>query len=223
MPLHKGTSERVVSNNIAEMRAAGHPAAQAVAAAMRKKDESGRKKFGDADMKDDKKKVPALAIAIHGEPDDDGPEGEGVVDDGREGESESAMRAAGDAAIEALEAKDGLGFMRALVAGMKAHDDDDGDEDEDASNPLMAADMDMDSSENDPMGYPHPGSGGTERPIPSRGKKYGDADFPSTMNRPMGLTAGETGAMGASGSRRGGFETRKPRAGDASKGYGSSR
>lgn len=45
MPLKRGTSNKVVSQNIREMIASGHPQKQAVAAAMREKDESqgGRK------------------------------------------------------------------------------------------------------------------------------------------------------------------------------------
>ena len=34
MPLHKGSSKKVISSNIREMVKAGHPQAQAVAAAM---------------------------------------------------------------------------------------------------------------------------------------------------------------------------------------------
>lgn len=34
MPLEKGTSEKVVGHNIAEMEASGHPAKQAIAAAL---------------------------------------------------------------------------------------------------------------------------------------------------------------------------------------------
>lgn len=44
MPLKKGTSKKVVSRNIREMVHAGHPQKQAVAAAMREKRESKRKK-----------------------------------------------------------------------------------------------------------------------------------------------------------------------------------
>jgi hypothetical protein len=40
MPLKKGASAKVVSRNIREMRQAGHPQDQAVAAAMRMKRES---------------------------------------------------------------------------------------------------------------------------------------------------------------------------------------
>lgn len=36
MPLHKGSSQAVISQNIREMRAAGHPEDQAVAAALNK-------------------------------------------------------------------------------------------------------------------------------------------------------------------------------------------
>lgn len=41
MPLQAGKSDKIVSNNIAEMMKAGHPQAQAIAAAMRK---AGRRK-----------------------------------------------------------------------------------------------------------------------------------------------------------------------------------
>ena len=41
MPLKKGSSQKVISKNIAEMRKAGHPQKQAVAAAYR---QAGRKK-----------------------------------------------------------------------------------------------------------------------------------------------------------------------------------
>lgn len=41
MPLAKGKSRKVISGNIKEMRAAGHPQKQAVAAAMRQARESG--------------------------------------------------------------------------------------------------------------------------------------------------------------------------------------
>jgi len=41
MPLKKGSSEKVISENIAELRRAGHPAAQAAAIAYR---EAGEKK-----------------------------------------------------------------------------------------------------------------------------------------------------------------------------------
>lgn len=43
MPLKPGTSPKTVSSNIKEMRAAGHPPAQAVAAAMREKRASAGK------------------------------------------------------------------------------------------------------------------------------------------------------------------------------------
>lgn len=42
MPLSKGTSEGVVSSNIKEMMASGHPQKQAVAAAMSEKDKSAK-------------------------------------------------------------------------------------------------------------------------------------------------------------------------------------
>jgi hypothetical protein len=44
MPLKKGTSKKVVSENIREMVKAGHPQKQAVAAAMREKRQSRKKK-----------------------------------------------------------------------------------------------------------------------------------------------------------------------------------
>ncbi len=47
MPLHAGKSSKVVSQNIKEMMAAGHDQKQSVAAAMRMKDESTRKKMHD--------------------------------------------------------------------------------------------------------------------------------------------------------------------------------
>ena len=40
MPLRKGSSQKVISDNIREMRKAGHPENQAVAAAMRMADQS---------------------------------------------------------------------------------------------------------------------------------------------------------------------------------------
>jgi hypothetical protein len=44
MPLHKGSSRAVISSNIREMIAAGHPRAQAVAAALSTADKYGKKK-----------------------------------------------------------------------------------------------------------------------------------------------------------------------------------
>jgi hypothetical protein len=44
MPLHKGNSKRVVSENIREMVNAGHPQRQAVAAALSTARKSGKKK-----------------------------------------------------------------------------------------------------------------------------------------------------------------------------------
>jgi hypothetical protein len=41
MPLHKGKSKAVISENIAEMRESGHPEAQAVAASLNEARESG--------------------------------------------------------------------------------------------------------------------------------------------------------------------------------------
>lgn len=44
MPLKKGTSPKTVSQNVREMRAAGYPQKQAVAAAMATKRKSGGKR-----------------------------------------------------------------------------------------------------------------------------------------------------------------------------------
>jgi hypothetical protein len=46
VPLHKGSSQKTIGKNIKEMRAAGHPQAQSVAAAMREagKSRDGKKK-----------------------------------------------------------------------------------------------------------------------------------------------------------------------------------
>lgn len=44
MPLKKGSSRKVVSQNIKEMVAAGHPQKQAVAAALRNARQSGKRK-----------------------------------------------------------------------------------------------------------------------------------------------------------------------------------
>jgi hypothetical protein len=44
VPLRAGTSQETVSSNIGEMVRAGHPQKQAVAAAMRKKRESGKRR-----------------------------------------------------------------------------------------------------------------------------------------------------------------------------------
>lgn len=43
MPLTKGKSKKVISENIAEMRRSGHPEAQAVAAALNQARKSGAK------------------------------------------------------------------------------------------------------------------------------------------------------------------------------------
>jgi hypothetical protein len=47
MPLKKGTSAKVVSQNIREMRHAGHPQKQAIAAALsqKRKSASSKKKY----------------------------------------------------------------------------------------------------------------------------------------------------------------------------------
>lgn len=44
MPLKTGTTQKVVSSNIKEMKAAGHPIKQSIAAALRMKDESQKRK-----------------------------------------------------------------------------------------------------------------------------------------------------------------------------------
>lgn len=43
MPLHKGKSKKVISENIREMRESGHPQAQSVAAALSQARKSGAK------------------------------------------------------------------------------------------------------------------------------------------------------------------------------------
>ena len=48
MPLHKGSSKKVIGENIREMRRAGHPEAQAVAAAMHVAYDNPKKKKGHA-------------------------------------------------------------------------------------------------------------------------------------------------------------------------------
>ena len=44
MPLKRGTSQKTISGNIAEMRKAGHPEKQAIAAAYSKAQETKRKR-----------------------------------------------------------------------------------------------------------------------------------------------------------------------------------
>lgn len=41
MPLHKGTSKKVIGENIKEMEAAGHPKKQAIAASLNQARKSG--------------------------------------------------------------------------------------------------------------------------------------------------------------------------------------
>jgi hypothetical protein len=60
------------------------------------------------------KRIPALAKSL-GAVDD-----EAEVDDAGADDEESAQQAAGDAAIEALKANDGLALMKAIAAGLKA-------------------------------------------------------------------------------------------------------
>jgi len=43
MPLKKGSSQKTISENIREMRKAGHPEAQSIAAAMRQAGKSRKK------------------------------------------------------------------------------------------------------------------------------------------------------------------------------------
>jgi hypothetical protein len=75
------------------------------------------------------KKIPALAMVLGKAAPGDETDDEGEVDDeGADGEEE-ALQQAGDAAIEAMHAGDGLSLMKAMVAGMKASS---GSEDEDA-------------------------------------------------------------------------------------------
>jgi hypothetical protein len=136
MPLHRGKSEKTVGRNIAEMRAAGHPEKQAVAAAEHEADMARTKQYGDmpiGKMGAKDRKAPALAMVLgdmgHDEPDGD----EGDADDKVADDKDQALQAAGDAAIEALHANDGLSFAKALVAAMKAGDDDEEDEDTEAA------------------------------------------------------------------------------------------
>lgn len=44
MPLHRGASDEIVSENIRELRHAGHPEDQAIAIAMKKKRETQHRK-----------------------------------------------------------------------------------------------------------------------------------------------------------------------------------
>ena len=43
MPLHKGTSKKIISSNIKEMEQAGHPKAQSIAASLSEARKSGAK------------------------------------------------------------------------------------------------------------------------------------------------------------------------------------
>ncbi len=118
MPLSRGKSQRAISGNIAEMRAAGHPEAQAVAAAMHQADKSRGKRYGDMDLAA-KKKPPALAIALGvPKPDDMGEED---VDDKGADDKEEAMTAGGTAFLEAMKANDALGIAKAVAAIVDAH------------------------------------------------------------------------------------------------------
>jgi len=100
------------------MRAAGHPEAQAVAAAMHQADKSRGKRYGDMDLAA-KKKPPALAIALGvPKPDDMGEED---VDDKGADDKEEAMTAGGTAFLEAMKANDALGIAKAVAAIVDAH------------------------------------------------------------------------------------------------------
>lgn len=62
MPLHKGRSRKVISENISEMISAGHPRNQAIAASLNEARESGAKipkKHKESKMKHEHKKEPA--------------------------------------------------------------------------------------------------------------------------------------------------------------------
>jgi hypothetical protein len=138
MPLHRGKSEKTVGRNIAEMRAAGHPEKQAVAAAEHEADMARTKQYGDmpiGKMSAKDRKAPALAMVLGDMGKGDDEPDEGAVDDEGADDKEQALQAAGDAAIEALHANDGLSFAKALVAAMKAGGGDDEDEE--------AADVDL--------------------------------------------------------------------------------
>lgn len=114
MPLHKGRSAGVVSGNIREMMAAGHPQRQAVAAAMREKDESsahGARRYADMDVKkkDERKgKAPAMAVVM-GQAEPDEPE------EGGDGD-EQALHDAGHAAMAAYASGDPVSFAKAIAA-----------------------------------------------------------------------------------------------------------
>lgn len=62
MPLFKGTSQSVISENIREMRNAGHPEDQAAAAAYRMAGKSSKKKPAKAPAKKGVKGAPKPAF-----------------------------------------------------------------------------------------------------------------------------------------------------------------
>jgi len=168
VPLHKGKSEKTVSANIKEMRAAGHPEAQAVAAAMHQADKSAHRSYSDMDMGSKKqlaaggldlahgkyadaklgqKPMPKLAVSFGMKTPDDG---ENPELDGEKGDDEEeALKAGGDALTAALHAQDSLSVARAIVQIMRASG---GDEEG-----IEAADLDMGDHDEPANPYAHGG------------------------------------------------------------------